>query len=127
MYNRDEDMDELRITTLIIYGLYAAAFLTFGVTLLVGGVLAFVKREEASGTPYDVHMEYLFRTLIGAVAGVVVAFVVSWLLNAISFLHPFTFLAWGVLLLVGVWYGYRVATGLYRLWRGQPVSPHGWL
>lgn len=127
MYNREEDMDELRTTTITIYALYAGALITFGITLLVGGVLAFVKREDASGTPYYEHMEYLFRTLIGAVAGVVAGFVVSWLLNAVAFLQPFAFLAWGVLLIAGIWYAYRVGKGFYRLWYGQPVSPVSWL
>lgn len=127
MYNREEELDELRTTTILIYALYAGALITFGVTLLVGGVLAFFKREMAGGTPYYEHMEYLFRTFMGAVAGVVAGFVVSWALNVATFLQPFAFMAWGVLLIAGVWYAYRVVMGFYRLWHGQPVSPVGWL
>lgn len=127
MYNREEDMDELRTTTIIIYALYAGALVTFGITLLVGGVLAFVKRADVTGAPYDGHMEYLFRTAVGAVAGVVMAFMVSWILNAVAFFQSFAFLAWGVLLAAGIWYVYRVGVGFYRLWRNQPVSPTSWL
>lgn len=125
MSRRDEEWAELRTVMLTIYGLYAAALPTFGVTLLVGAVLAFVKREELGGSPYADHLEYLLRTLIGAVVGVVIVFVFSRILS--SYLSLFMYVAWGVFAVLVLWYAYRVGIGAYRLWRHQSVSPSGWM
>ena len=125
MNRREESWAELRTTTMIIYALYAAAPLLFGVPLLVGGVLAFVKREEMSGSPYFDHLEYLFRTLIGTLIGAVVIFVFARILS--SFVSLLMYVAWDVMLLVALWYVYRVAMGFYRLWTDRPVSPSSWL
>ena len=92
MNRREESWAELRTTTMIIYALYAAAPLLFGVPLLVGGVLAFVKREEMSGSPYFDHLEYLFRTLIGTLIGAVVIFVFARILS--SFVSLLMYVAW---------------------------------
>lgn len=125
MSRREEDWEELRTTLFIIYGLYAAALLSFGITLLVGGVLVFVKREELMSSPYGEHAEYLLRTLIGAVAGGVVSFVVSWILS--SLLSFLAFVGWIVGLAFLLWYVYRVGMGAYSLWQDRPVSPTSWL
>ena len=125
MSRREEDWEELRNITFIIYGLYGAAVLTFGITLLVGGVLAVVKRDEMRNSPYGEHMDYLLRTLIGAVAGFVLTLIISAVLSKL--LYAFAFLAWGVALVVGAWFVMRVGLGCYYLWQEKPVSPHSWL
>lgn len=124
MYNRDNS-DELRTTMIAIYALYLAGLPTFGVTLLIGGVLAFFKREEMAGTVYYPHLPYLLRTLAGAVLGFLIIFVFARILT--SFLGIFIYVSWAMMIILALWYLYRVGMGFYRLWTEQPVSETSWL
>src|SRR3546814_20525427 len=54
-----------------VYGLYALSFV-FGVTLLAGVVIAYLKRDDATGTVYRRHLDCKLRTfwvtvVVGAV------------------------------------------------------------
>ena len=53
--------DNLRTYSMIVYGLYAAS-LVVGITLLVGVIMAYVKRGEMQGTVFYNHMQYLIKT-----------------------------------------------------------------
>jgi len=86
----------------------------WGPTLLVVAVvLDLVKRGDAQGTWHASHIRWRLRTVVFAM----VAYALTaplWLL----FLWP-GWLAW---LVIGVWFVYRVVTGLVRLNAGQPME-----
>lgn len=86
----------------------------WGPTLLVVAVvLDLVKRGDAQGTWHASHIRWRLRTVVFAM----VAYALTaplWLL----FLWP-GWLAW---LVIGVWFVYRVVTGMVRLNAGQPME-----
>jgi uncharacterized membrane protein len=103
--------------TLIVWGLYVASFFTCGLTAIIGVVIAYVKRGELAGTPFDSHMTYAIRTfwisLIGYLIGGALLIVGIGLL---------------ILLAVFVWQIYRTIRGIIRALDSQPIdNPEGWL
>ena len=106
--------DNLRTYSMIVYGLYAAS-LVVGITLLVGVIMAYVKRGEMQGTVFYNHMQYLIKTfwvsLIGFfIGGLTLALAVGGL----------------SLIVVSVWFVYRVVAGFIKLYERKPVSAEGW-
>ncbi|MFW5734221.1 MAG: DUF4870 family protein [Oceanidesulfovibrio sp.] len=99
----------LRNVTMIVYALYALSFFA-GVTLLIGVVVAYVKRSDALSTIYHSHMSYLIRTF--------------WWTLGLSLVGVLTlFIGLGVLILLGV-YVYlvvRLVMGFVKLWDRRPV------
>ncbi|PWC28066.1 DUF4870 family protein [Teichococcus aestuarii] len=87
----------LRNVALAVHGLYAASFL-LGVTVLVGVVLAYMKRADAAGTIYHSHLTYAIRTFWIGLALSVVSFVLSFV--GLGFLLGFFALVWFVIRLV---------------------------
>jgi uncharacterized membrane protein len=65
--------------TLIVWGLYLASFFSLATTQIIGLIIAYVKRSDAAGTPFESHMIYAIRTfwiglgveLIGLILSVV--------------------------------------------------------
>lgn len=100
--------------TWVVYALYAAAAIT-GITMLIGVIIAYVKRNEVAGTIDYEHMQYLIRTfwltLLWSVVGTILAILL---------------VGYVILLLVAVWAAYRVIMGAMRLMDNQPVNPYGW-
>jgi uncharacterized membrane protein len=96
-------------TTLhVIYALYAASFLN-GLTLIVGVIIAYVKRDEARGTWQASHYQWLIRTFWWSVLFLILGAAASVIL--VGFL---------IIFLAGVWLVWRIAKGWIRLsqWRG---------
>jgi uncharacterized membrane protein len=52
---------DLRTWAIAVWVLYLASYLT-GITAIVGVIIAYVKRQDAAGTPYASHMTYAIRT-----------------------------------------------------------------
>lgn len=106
---REIETSEKSLPTLV-YALYLAAFF-FGVSMVVGVVLAYVNRPRAEGTwlasHYDWQIATFWKSLIGVVLGVVL--LVVWV---------------GVLVLAAtyVWVLYRIVKGWSALSAGQPVG-----
>ncbi len=104
----DAERRDRNVTT-IVYVLYALSFFA-GVSLLIGVVVAYVKRQDVGGV-YRSHMEYLIRTFWWTLGlGVV---------GAIT-----TFIGVGVLILLGVyvWLVVRLILGFMKLHDGRPVE-----
>ncbi len=99
----------LRNVSFIIYALYALSFFA-GVTLLIGVVVAYVKRPDALSTIYYSHMSYLIRTF--------------WWTLGLSLVGALTVvIGLGVLILLGV-YIYlvvRLVIGFVKLWDRRPA------
>ena len=60
-----------KIWAIAVWGLYLAGLVS-GITALIGLILAYVKRGELAGTPYESHMTYAIRTFWIALLGVIV-------------------------------------------------------
>lgn len=102
--------------TIVIWALYIGGFVT-GISSIVGIILAYVKRAEMVGTPFESHITSAIRTfwiaLIAGVIGVVL------LVVAIGFV---------ILIAVAIWTLYRSVRGLVLALDSKPVpNPTGWL
>ena len=102
---------------MIVWGLYIASYFTAFITLVVGVVIAYVKRDELAGTPFESHMTSAIRTfwisLIGyIISGVLMLVLIGFLLVAVVF----------------VWQLFRIIRGMIRAIDGRPIEdPTGWL
>ena len=97
------------------------AYVTYAVGLLilftpvVGVIMVYVKRDEAQGSIYASHIDYLIKTFWVSLVGTV--------------LGTFTILiliGWLILLVTAIWFIYRVVIGLIKLNEDKPVSTQGW-
>ena len=102
-------------TARIVYILYLVS-LAFGVTAIVGVVMAYIYEGEAPGW-LKTHYRYQIRTFwIGLLYGLVGAILTLAVIGA------------AVLLFVVVWLVVRCVKGLQALEKGQPVAKVGtWL
>lgn len=109
--------DPLRRITLIDYLLHIAGLLfSMGLLSVVALVINYVKRDDAAGTIYQSHMNWMISTFWWTLFWVVVCFLPSMLLTLVSFgLLSFLFVV------PGIWYLYRMIKGLLRLGDGLPV------
>jgi len=99
----------------IIYALYLAS-LVFGVTSLIGVIMAYVTRDEAS-TGLRSHYQFLIRT-----------FWISILFGLIPFGLAFFLIGFLTGLLTAIWFIMRCVKGLSWLGKGQAVpAPEFWL
>jgi uncharacterized membrane protein len=85
--------------------------------MLVGLIIAYVKREELAGTPFASHMTSAIRT-----------FWILLIVGIIGFVLSFVGIGIVILGLLGVWHLFRVIRGLVRAIDRQPIAdPTGWL
>jgi uncharacterized membrane protein len=106
-----EELASLKTVAMVVYLLQALSFL-WGVTALVGVIVAYVKRDDARGTVYESHFDWQIRTfwwgLLWSVVGFILMFVV------VGFI---------VLAAAYIWTIYRVVKGWLKLTEGKPVQP----
>ena len=97
------------------------AYVTYAVVLLilftpvVGVIMAYVKRDEAQGTIYASHIDYLIKTFWVSLVGTVLGTFTTLIL-----------IGWLILLVTAIWFIYRVVIGLIKLNEDKPVSIQGW-
>jgi len=101
---------------IIVWALYLLAYLT-GFTAIIGLIIAYVKRGELAGTPFESHMTSAIRTfwisLIAGIIGVVLSIVGIGVV---------------ILAVLCVWQIFRVIRGMIRAVDGRPIDdPAGWL
>jgi uncharacterized membrane protein len=106
----------LRTLTHVLYGLYAAYWLTGGITVLIAIIINYIKRPETIGTPYEAHFEWQIRTfwmgLIGHLIGVALFIVL---------------IGVPILWAVAIWTLYRIIKGWLYLYDNKPLTnPRGW-
>lgn len=112
-----ESGTEPKTWALIVWGLYIASYFTGGITLIVGVVIAYVKRDELAGTPFESHMTSAIRTFWISVIG--------YLLSAVLMLVLIGFLLAAVVFL---WQLFRIIRGMVRALDGRPIDdPAGWM
>jgi uncharacterized membrane protein len=105
----------LRTLTHVLYGLYAAYWLTGGLTVLVAIIINYLKRGDVAGTPYAAHFEWQIRTFWWAVLGHVIGVALLWVLIGIP-----------ILFVVGIWTLYRVIKGWLFLFENKTLQPRAW-
>jgi uncharacterized membrane protein len=106
----DQAIHKARNVALVVYVLYALSFL-YGITAIVGVVIAYIKRDDVRGTWLESHFSWQIQTfwwgLLWTVVGIVLA------LAAVGFL---------ILFAVWIWAIYRVVKGWLRLNDGREVD-----
>jgi uncharacterized membrane protein len=105
-----------RTWTIIIWGLYLGSFVT-GISGIVGIVLAYMKRADLAGTPFETHVVSAIRTfwisLVAALIGLVLTIIL---------IGPLVMIA------VAVWFIFRSVRGLVLALDSKPIAdPQGWL
>ncbi|KDB06592.1 hypothetical protein LIG30_3998 [Burkholderia sp. lig30] len=110
-----ERLNGLRTLTHVLYALYAVHWLTGGVTGLIAIIINYVKRADASGTPYDAHFEWQIRTFWRALIAYVIG--IALLVVGVGFL---------VLGAVWIWTLYRIIKGWLYLNDNKTLDPQAW-
>lgn len=104
---------DLRIMTLIAYGLYLAMFVTGPITPVIGVVLAYVKRDDAHGTVYQSHLEQLIRLFWTSLGVCLAAFLLALTIVGI----PLAIAGMGVLV---IYYLVRTVVGMVKAAEARP-------
>ena len=105
----------LRTLTHSLYGLYAAYWLTGGLTVLIAIIINYLKRRDVVGTPYEAHFEWQIRTFWWAVLG-----------HLIGAALLFVQIGFPILFAVGIWTLYRVIKGWLYLYEDKSFDPRAW-
>ena len=130
------DAKEERNWALAAYGLYLVAPFTTGFTTLVGVILAHLRKDGARGTFFESHYRNLILVfwvwfavalaaaalVITGIAGMVVPLIQSWPDHLFNLYHNLMLLGLvglGVMI-VCLWYYWRLIRGLIRLLDNQP-------
>lgn len=113
---RDDDAS-LRKVALLDYLLHIAGLVfSMGLLSVVALIINYIKRDDATGTIYRSHMDWMIATFWWTLFWVVVSFVPALLLSFVSFgLLSFLFL------IPCFWFLYRMLKGLLRLIDSRPV------
>lgn len=107
---------------IVCYALYLAAFITGGLTALVGVVIAYMQ-QSASGPDMRTHYTFLIRTFwIGFLLSLATCVMagVGALLSIILIGIPILFFAGAVGVVATVWFAVRCIVGLVYVSRGEP-------
>ena len=113
----DARLDSLRKVCLFDYALHIAGpLLSMGLLSVIALVINYLKREDAAGTIYESHMNWMIRTFWWTVFWIVVSFLPALVLAVITFgLLSFLFVV------PVIWYLYRMVKGLLRLLDRRPM------
>ena len=95
---------------MIVWGLYIASYFTAFITMIVGLIIAYVKRGELAGTPFESHMTSAIRT-----------FWISLIVGLIGMVLMLVLIGWFVLLADAVWVIYRLVMGALKLSESKPI------
>lgn len=98
-----------RTWALIVWGLYLASYVTFFLTYLVGLVIAYMKRGDLAGTPFESHMRSAINT-----------FWISLGVAVVGVITALALIGYVILFLLALWHLYRVIRGLVRAADGKP-------
>ncbi|NKF51712.1 hypothetical protein G3R49_14190 [Shewanella sp. WXL01] len=107
--------EQLKNTTKIAYILYLVS-LVFGVTSIIGVVIAYINKGEAKGY-LESHYQFLIRT-----------FWIGFLYIFIGTLTAILIIGWFILLFTAIWLVVRCIKGLKALDANQPIdNPTSWM
>lgn len=100
-----------------LYALFAAGFVTGGLTSIAGLILALLVRDKHRTTWLDSHLTWLIRT---AIIGLIV--------SAIGFVLLFVLIGFPLLFALAIWVIYRIIKGWLAVSEARPLAaPEAWL
>lgn len=106
---------EERNWAMAVWLLYLGGYITV-ITIIVGVVIAYMKRDAFSGTPYQSHMISAIRT-----------FWISIVVGLIGLALVIVGVGVFILIALAIWQIFRCVRGLVRAINGQPIdNPTGW-
>ena len=108
----------LKRVALIDYGLHIVGLLfSMGLLSVVALIINYIKRDDARGTIYESHMNWMIRTFWWTLFWVVVSFLPTLVLSVVSFgLLSFLFV------IPFIWFLYRMIKGVLRLNEGRAIA-----
>lgn len=110
LVTNNEKFDHLKKITWAVYILYACSLIA-GITLIIGVIIAYLKRNEAKGTIFESHLQWLITTFWWGLA-----------LSIISIITFFIIIGWFIAVGTGVWFIYRIVKGWLKLMEGKEVN-----
>lgn len=114
--NQPVPSSEERNWTIAVWLLYLGGHITV-ITVIAGLVIAYMKRPQFAGTPYESHMTSAIRTFWIALIGGLICIVLVFVLIGIP-----------ALIALAIWTIFRCVRGLVRAINGEPIAdPEGWL
>lgn len=109
--------DSLRKITLLDYGLHIAGpIVSMGSLSVIALIINYIKRDNARGTIYESHMNWMIRTFWWTLFWVVVSFIPALILTVITF----GLMSWLFVVPV-IWYLYRMIKGVLWLQDDRPM------
>lgn len=99
-----------RTLTAVIYVLYAALFISGGVTAIIAIVMNYVKKDDMVGTLYEGHFRWQIRTFWFSLPWFIIGGILS-----------FVLVGFPILFVVSVWVIYRLIKGGLRLYENKPM------
>ncbi|HTQ15338.1 MAG TPA: hypothetical protein VMH86_15815 [Rhizomicrobium sp.] len=126
------DESSLRLFALISYGLLLLAG-TNGLTAIVAVVLAYIKRDEARGTPFESHFSNIVTVFWSAIAAIAIVVAAAGASAITLFGGPephhvlpqaigIGIVLWAAAVGFVVWYLYRVIRGFIRAIDGRAYA-----
>jgi len=102
---------------IIVWALFLASILSVALTSIIGVIIAYIKRRDLAGTPYESHMTSAIRT-----------FWITLIVGIIGFVLLIVGIGVLILGLLALWHLFRVVRGLIYAIDGRPIAdPTGWL
>ena len=102
---------------IIVWALFLASILSVAFTSIIGVIIAYIKRRDLAGTPYESHMTSAIRT-----------FWITLIVGIIGFVLLIVGIGFIILGLLALWHLFRVVRGLIYAIDGRPIAdPTGWL
>lgn len=105
----DPKLKEAKTLTMIIYGLYAAFFVT-GISCIVAIIVNYIKKDDVANTWLESHFRWQIRTfwfgLLWAVIGTITSII---------------FIGWFIIAANCIWFIYRLVKGFINLNDNKPM------
>ncbi|MEN8169164.1 MAG: hypothetical protein ABFS08_02980 [Pseudomonadota bacterium] len=105
--------EQVKNGALIAYIAYGIGML-IPIATLIGLIVNFVKRGDAQGTWVESHHRWMLRTVLFSVVWTIVALVVM-------FIPVVNLLLWPAMVVLYIWYIYRVVKGFLSLNNQKPM------
>ena len=117
-----------KIVVILIYCLYATVMMTLGFGVVIGGMLAFIKKDQCTNDLYKTHFIYQLKILKWAISILILALIVVLIPLAILFhldkgniIDFLTLPAFIILFIPILIYAGMVIKGLYKITRNEGV------
>jgi len=115
-----------KIVVILIYCLYATVMMTLGFGVVIGGMLAFIKKDQCTNDLYKTHFIYQLKILKWAISILILALIIVLIPLAILFhldkgniIDFLTLPAFIILFIPILIYAGMVIKGLYKITRNE--------